>query len=186
MDEDEVRAAVRMLVDQEHVEAVAVAYLFSYVNPRHEQRTRAIIAETAPGMTVSLSSEVDPMFREYERTAVTTFDAYVRPVIERYVRDLAAELQAIGIDCAVQIMQSRGGITSAEMVARRPVSVLLSGPAAGVIGGKYAGERSGCTTSSRSTSAGRARTSASSPRASRCSRPRGASAASPSASRWST
>ncbi len=142
LDEDAVTLIVRELIEQEGVEAFAVSLLFSFRNPAHEQRLRELIHGIAPGLGVSLSSEVDPMFREYERTVVTAFDAYVRPVVERYVRDLAGELSSSGIDCAVQIMQSRGGITSAEMVAQRPVSVLLSGPAAGVIGGRHAGEQS--------------------------------------------
>ena len=136
--------AVRMLVDQEHVEALAVAYLFSYVNPRHEQRTREIIAETAaPGMTVSLSSDVDPTFREYERTCLTAFDAYVRPVMSRYLTALGAALRQMGIAVDLQIMQSRGGISSSQSAIAKPVTTVLSGPAAGVIGGKFAGERSG-------------------------------------------
>jgi len=143
LDEDEVTAAVRMLVDQEHVEALAVAYLFSYVNPRHEERTRAIIAETAPGMTVSLSSDVDPTFREYERTCLTAFDAYVRPVMSRYLTTLGAALRQMGIVVDLQIMQSRGGISSSQSAIAKPVTTVLSGPAAGVIGGKFAGERSG-------------------------------------------
>ena len=143
LDEDEVTAAVRMLVDQEHVEALAVAYLFSYVNPRHEERTRAIIAETAPGMTVSLSSDVDPTFREYERTCLTAFDAYVRPVMSRYLTALGAALRQMGIVVDLQIMQSRGGISPSQSAIAKPVTTVLSGPAAGVIGGKFAGERSG-------------------------------------------
>jgi N-methylhydantoinase A len=143
LDQDAAAAAVRDLIEREHVQALAVSLLFSFRNPTHEQRLRELIHAIDPTIGVSLSSEVDPMFREYERTVVTAFDAYIRPVVERYVRELADELASIGVDCAVQIMQSRGGITSAELVAERPVSVLLSGPAAGVIGGRHAGEESG-------------------------------------------
>jgi N-methylhydantoinase A len=143
LDEDRARAVIRELVEVEGVEAFAVCLLFSFRNPAHEERLRELIHEVDPGLGVSLSCEVDPMFREYERTVVTAFDAYVRPVIERYVGELASELGSIGVECRVQIMQSRGGITSAEMVSKRPVSSLLSGPAAGVIGGKHAGEQSG-------------------------------------------
>jgi N-methylhydantoinase A len=143
LDEEGTRAVIRALVDNEDVEAFAVCLLFSFRNPAHEQRVRELVHELDPALEVSLSSEVDPMFREYERTVVTAFDAYVRPVIERYVGELAGELESIEIGCPVQIMQSRGGITSAEMITERPVSSLLSGPAAGVIGGKYAAQQSG-------------------------------------------
>jgi N-methylhydantoinase A len=143
LDEEQARAVIAELVEQQGVEAFAVTLLFSFRNPAHEQRIRELILGVDPELGVSLSSEVDPMFREYERTVVTAFDAYVRPVIERYVSELGGELRSIGIEAPVQIMQSRGGITSATLVTERPVSVLLSGPAAGVIGGKFAGERSG-------------------------------------------
>jgi N-methylhydantoinase A/oxoprolinase/acetone carboxylase beta subunit len=143
LDEDHLRAVVRELCDQHHVEAFAVCLLFSFRNAAHERRVRDLIHEIDPDLGVSLSSDVDPMFREYERTVVTAFDAYLRPVIERYVRELAEELRGIGITAPLQIIQSRGGITSAELVAEKPVSVLLSGPAAGVIGGKFVGARAG-------------------------------------------
>jgi len=142
LDEASVLRAVLEFRDQ-GVTAIAVCLLFGFRNPEHEERVRRLINEVAPEMSVSLSSEVDPMFREYERTVVTAFDAYVRPVIQGYVDELTAELRRIGIDAPLQIMQSRGGITSAELVGRRPVSVLLSGPAAGVIGARYAGALSG-------------------------------------------
>jgi N-methylhydantoinase A len=143
LDEKQAAEAVRVLIEKQHAEAFAVCFLHSYRNPSHERRMREIIHELDPSAAVSISSEVDPMFREYERTVVTAFDAYLRPVIERYVSELTEELRSVGVVCPVQIMQSRGGIASAEQVEKRPVSVLLSGPAAGVIGGKFAGVRSG-------------------------------------------
>jgi N-methylhydantoinase A/oxoprolinase/acetone carboxylase beta subunit len=143
LDEAGVRQAVRTLVEREHVEAIAVCYLFSFVNPAHEERTRALVEECAPGLTVSLSCEVDPTFREYERTCLTAFDAYVRPVISRYLVALGRALREMGIAVDLQIMQSRGGISSSQAAVARPVTTVLSGPAAGVIGGKFAGERSG-------------------------------------------
>ena len=142
LNEESVRRAVRELHNQ-GVTAVAVCLLFSFRNPAHEEMVRRLIREVDPAMSVSLSSEVDPMFREYERTVVTAFDAYVRPVIQTYVDELTTELRRIGIQSPLQIMQSRGGITSADLVGRRPVSVLLSGPAAGVIGARHAGALSG-------------------------------------------
>ena len=143
LDEEHARAVVRALVADHGVEAFSVCLLFSFRNPAHELRLREIVREEAPGAGISLSCEVDPEFREYERTVVTSFDAYLRPVIERYVRDLVTHLRQVGIAAPLQIMQSRGGITSAEQIASRPVSVLLSGPAAGVIGAREAGLASG-------------------------------------------
>lgn len=143
LDEAQARQIVDELLSEQEAEAFAVSLLFSFRNPAHERRLRELIRQANPAVGVSLSSEVDPTFREYERTVVTAFDAYVRPVIERYVRELADELSAIGMDVPLQIMQSRGGITSAELVSAKPVSVLLSGPAAGVIGGKVAAAKSG-------------------------------------------
>src|SRR5262245_48673981 len=142
LNEDDVRAAVRALRAQA-VQAIAVCYLFSFVNPTHERRTREIVAEIAPEISVSLSSEVDPTFREYERLCVTAFDAYLGPVVKRYLRGLADALRALGVTAVPQIMRSRGGIVSAALAAQQPVTLFLSGPAAGVIGARFAAERSG-------------------------------------------
>ncbi|HYE91012.1 MAG TPA: hydantoinase/oxoprolinase family protein, partial [Terriglobales bacterium] len=140
--EDDVRAAVATLRAQ-GVSAIAVCYLFSFVNPAHERRTRDIVAELAPEMSVSLSSEVDPTFREYERLCVTAFDAYLGPVVKRYLAGLADTLRGLGVPGVPLIMRSRGGIVSAALAAQQPVTLFLSGPAGGVIGAGFAAERSG-------------------------------------------
>ena len=142
LDEGQVRAAVQTLRSQ-GVQAIAVCYLFSFVNPAHEQRTRELCAEIAPEISVSLSSEVDPTFREYERLCVTAFDAYLGPVVKRYLAGLADTLRGLGIRAVPLIMRSRGGIVSAALAARQPVTLFLSGPAGGVIGAGWAAERSG-------------------------------------------
>jgi N-methylhydantoinase A/oxoprolinase/acetone carboxylase beta subunit len=142
LDEDGVRRTAQALRDRA-VQAVAVCYLFSFVNPAHEQRTREIIAEVAPEISVSLSSEVDPTFREYERLCVTTFDAYLGPVVKRYLAGLADTLGGLGVSGVPLIMRSRGGIVSASLAAQQPVTLFLSGPAGGVIGAAVAAERSG-------------------------------------------
>ena len=142
LDEAQVRAEVLRLA-AEGVQALAVAFLFSFVNPVHERRVREIARETAPALAVSLSSEVDPTFREYERLCVTAFDAYLGPVVTRYLAGLAAALGELGVTAVPQIMRSRGGIVSAAMAARSPVTLFLSGPAGGVIGACVAAERSG-------------------------------------------
>jgi N-methylhydantoinase A len=140
--EDDVRAAVSALRAQ-GVAAVAVCYLFSFVNPAHEQRTRELIVEAAPEISVSLSSDVDPTFREYERLCVTAFDAYLGPVVKRYLAGLADTLRGLGVPGVPLIMRSRGGIVSAALAAQQPVTLFLSGPAGGVIGASFAAERSG-------------------------------------------
>ena len=121
------------------VEAIAISFLFAFANPSHEQRARELILAQHPQLMLSLSSEVDPAFREYERTCVTAFDAYVKPVLDRYLADLERQLAAAGVAAPLQIMQSRGGICSAGVARLRPVRLFLSGPAAGVIGGRMAG-----------------------------------------------
>jgi N-methylhydantoinase A len=123
----------------EGVQAIAVCYLFSFRYPAHEQRTRELIAARHPGILVSLSSEVDPAFREYERTVVTAFDAYMKPAVGRYLDRLAAGLAAAGVTAPLQVMQSRGGLAGIELARQRPVRLFLSGPAAGVIGGAMVG-----------------------------------------------
>jgi N-methylhydantoinase A/oxoprolinase/acetone carboxylase beta subunit len=142
LDEEQVRAEVARLRDA-GIQALAVCYLFSFVNPAHERRTREICAAVAPALSVSLSSEVDPTFREYERLCVTAFDAYLGPVVQRYLAGLAEALRALGVRAVPQIMRSRGGIVSAAVAARQPVTLFLSGPAGGVVGARFAAARSG-------------------------------------------
>jgi N-methylhydantoinase A len=142
LNEADVRDAVQRLRAQ-GVSAIAVCYLFSFVNPVHERRTREIVAALAPEISVSLSSEVDPTFREYERLCVTAFDAYLSPVVKRYLAGLADTLRSLGVTAPPLIMRSRGGIVSAALAARQPVTLFLSGPAGGVIGASFAAGHSG-------------------------------------------
>jgi len=142
LDEDTVRTAVRDLLDL-GVEAIAVSYLFSFRSPNHEQRTRDIVREMAPGLSISISSEVDPAEREYERTVATAFDAYIKPVVDSYLRDLEAGLRNKAVQAPLQVMQSRGGITSVDSARRRPVRLTLSGPAGGIAGGRISAEAGG-------------------------------------------
>ena len=142
LDEADVHTAVAKLVEA-GVEAIAVSFLFSFLDPSHEQRARELIQQSHPDLAVSISSEVDPTFREYERTVVTAFDAYIKPVIERYLQQLEASLSAAGATPPLQIMQSRGGIAASVVVRERPVRLFLSGPAAGVIGAQTIGRSAG-------------------------------------------
>ena len=143
LDEEEVRRAVINLQERFGVQAIAVCYLFSFLNPAHELRTRELIGELYPELPVSLSAEVNPVFREYERLCVTAFDAYIAPVSTTYVRDLDTRLGEAEIRPRLQIMQSSGGITAAPLATQRPVSLIFSGPAAGVIGAQYVGQQAG-------------------------------------------
>ncbi len=142
LDEQQVRRAAAELV-ADGAQAIAVCYLFSFLHPEHEQRTRALIEAAHPGIAVSLSSEVDPTFREYERTVVTAFDAYMKPVVDRYLQRLEEGLRAAQVSAPLQIMQSRGGLSGTSVARQRPVRLFLSGPAAGVIGGAIVGRSSG-------------------------------------------
>ncbi|MBS7701294.1 hydantoinase/oxoprolinase family protein [Chelatococcus sp. YT9] len=143
LDEDGVRAAVRELVESQGAEVISVCYLFSFLHPAHELRTKAIINEMYPHLPVSLSSAIDPTFREYERTLVTTFDAYVRPKVANYIDALEGKLTETGVPARLEIMQSRGGIAAARTAVERPVSLLRSGPAAGVVAAQMVGELCG-------------------------------------------
>ena len=134
LDEDEVTDALAALVEREEIEALAVCFLFSFVNPVHELRVRELATSLYPELSVSLSCEVNPEIREYERLCATGFDAYVRPAVATYLDALGRLLRGHGIRAPLQVMESGGGIVSAGELVRRPVRALLSGPAAGVVG----------------------------------------------------
>ena len=142
LDEASLAKAVEELVAA-GVEAIAICFLFSFLNPEHEQRARDFIVEHYPHVATSLSSEVDPSFREYERTCVTTFDAYVKAVVDTYLQEMEDDLKGFGIGAPLQVMQSRGGLATAGIARDRPVRLFLSGPAGGVIGGCAASRASG-------------------------------------------
>ena len=142
LDETSLRNAIGTLCT-EGVTSIAVCFLFSFLNPTHERRVRDIIEAEYPDISVSLSSDVDPAFREYERTVVTAFDAYTKPVLRDYLSELDSALSKSGVVAPLQVMQSRGGISAASTATKRPVRLFLSGPAAGVIGGSGAGHAAG-------------------------------------------
>ena len=121
-------------LDEERVEAVAVCLLHSYAHPAHERQVGQAIREALPDITLSVSSEVAPEFKEYERMSTAAINAFVAPVMERYLRNLQRGIAAQGIDSDLHIMQSNGGTMSADAAVQSPVHTILSGPAAGVIG----------------------------------------------------
>jgi N-methylhydantoinase A len=142
LDEEEVRAAAVELRD-EGVGAVAVCFLFSYLNPEHERRASAIVREVMPDAFVTTSADISPQFREFERFTTATMSAFVGPKTGSYLDRLAAALEREGVEGDLHVMMSSGGVASVRTAAERPVTLLLSGPAAGVLGGQWAGALAG-------------------------------------------
>jgi len=127
----------------EGVESIAVCLLHAYANPAHEEAIGALVRERAPGVLLTLSSEILPEMREFERTSTTVTNAYVMPVMNRYLGSLERELGALGVGAPLLIMQSNGGVMTAESGRRRPAHVIESGPAAGVIAAAAVARRIG-------------------------------------------
>ncbi|MQA06095.1 MAG: hydantoinase/oxoprolinase family protein [Streptosporangiales bacterium] len=141
LDEESVRAAVERL-RAAGVTVAAVCLLHSYQNPAHEQRVAELVQELAPDLPVSVSSAVAREFREYERMSTTAVDGFLRPVVARYLERLGQHCAGRGIE-SVQVMQSNGGAVPTHVVAARPITMLLSGPAAGVSGAIAVAEAAG-------------------------------------------
>ena len=142
LDEQAVRSAVQRL-RRGGVGAVAVCFLFSYLTPEHELRARRIILEEMPEAFVSLSHEVAPEMREYERFSTTVVNAYLGPLVQNYLKQLQPRLEDIGIKAPVQLTQSNGGIISSTAAQAFPARTVLSGPAAGVTGALAVGRLAG-------------------------------------------
>jgi N-methylhydantoinase A len=142
LDADSVERAIAGAVEA-GAESVAVSLLHSYRNPIHEQQLAKIARTVAPDLPLTLSSEVLPEFREYERSSTVVMSAYVRPVMERYLLGLLEALRGCGFEGSVEVMQSSGGVLPAEAAGRLAIRTLLSGPAAGVIGAATIARRSG-------------------------------------------
>jgi N-methylhydantoinase A len=130
---DEIERVVE-LVRASGVEAVAICFLFSFLDPAHERRVRDRLKEAMPGVEVLISSDVQPEFREFPRTSTTIFAAYIAPVLRQYLDTLVVEMQAADIASRLFIFQSNGGVARPELVLRNPATTLLSGPAGAVIG----------------------------------------------------
>jgi N-methylhydantoinase A/oxoprolinase/acetone carboxylase beta subunit len=138
LDEPAVRAAARELRGA-GVEAVAICFLFSYLNPAHEARAAELVREEWPGCFVCTSAGVSPQFREFERFTTALLNAFVGPRLRDYVERLDQGLGAAGLAADLHVMCSNGGVATAATVAQNPVQTLLSGPAAGVLGGAWSG-----------------------------------------------
>ncbi|MCP8687190.1 hydantoinase/oxoprolinase family protein [Marinobacterium sedimentorum] len=136
LDEAEVREAARLLKSR-GVEAVIIGFLYSFLNRDHELRAKEIVQQEMPDAYVCCSSEVVDVMREYERFSTTAMNAYIGPRTSFYLTHLSSQLRENGIDAELRIMQSNGGVATVESCCERPVNILMSGPAGGVIGGHY-------------------------------------------------
>ena len=134
LEEEAVRFAAEQIAERK-IKVVAVCLLHSYANPIHERRVREILLERIPGLKVSLSSEVLPEFKEYERMSTTVINAYVMPIVERYLQQIQDRLKQLNVKSDLHIMQSNGGVMTSETAGQKSVHTVLSGPAAGVLGG---------------------------------------------------
>ena len=141
LDDDEVRAQVRRL-KREKVEAVSVCLLFSFLNPEHEKRVAAIVREEFPEAFLSVSSEVIPQYREYERFSTVGLNAYVGPKVSNYIGRFDAALRKMKVRSGIHLMTSAAGVATPEGAMEKPVNLLMSGPIAGVVGGIWTGRQS--------------------------------------------
>jgi len=142
LDEGSVREAVRRLAGQD-VEGLVVSLLHAYRDPAHERRARTIAEAAAPGLPVSISADVWPQAREYERTALAALDAYVQPKVRRYLEGFEQALAARGVPATPHVTKSNGGIMPVAAARAQTVATLLSGPASGVIGAAYVAGQAG-------------------------------------------
>jgi len=139
---DEVKAAAELLAKR-GMDAVIIGFLFSFLNDEHEQRAKEIVKSFLPDAFICASAEVVNTMREYERFSSTAMNAYIGPRTASYLRNLENRLANNGITAQVRMLQSNGGISTVDAAAELPISLLLSGPAGGVIGGRWTGENCG-------------------------------------------
>jgi N-methylhydantoinase A len=142
LDPVSVAAAIRVLA-QERVESVAICLLHSYANPAHEKAVAQAVRAAMPDMALSVSHEILPEIKEYPRTSTTVVNAYVQPVVRAYLTSLSARLAALGVTAKLHLMQSNGGLASADHAAEFPAHIVESGPAAGVVGAAVLAARLG-------------------------------------------
>jgi N-methylhydantoinase A len=136
LDEAQVAAAARLLIEEHGCQAIAICFLWSFINPTHERRAKEIVERAHPAVFVSASCDVFPVAREYERLVTTVFNAFASEGVARYVDALEARLREVGCPAAPSIMQSIGGLMSPAEARQVPISLINSGPAGGVIGAR--------------------------------------------------
>ena len=132
LDEAAVHALIPVLAE-EQIEAVSIGFLHSYANQAHEKRAAEILTAALPDVAITLSSDVCPEIREYERMSTACANAYVQPLMAGYIRRLESGLQELGLNCPLLLMMSSGGVTTVETAVRQPIRLVESGPAGGVI-----------------------------------------------------
>jgi N-methylhydantoinase A len=137
LDEDAVREAGRILVEEHGLRSLAVCFLHSYAEPAHERRAAQILRDAHPDVSISVSTDISREYREYERTSTATLDAYIRPVLSDYIGALEGRLGDAGLARPLHIMRSGGGAMTAELARRAPLMTVLSGPAGGVVGASF-------------------------------------------------
>ncbi|MGH3021369.1 MAG: hydantoinase/oxoprolinase family protein [Gaiellaceae bacterium] len=142
VDREQVAGIVRDLVES-GVETLTVSLINSYANPAHEREIREIIHELYPDFPVTISSDVLPEFREYERTLTACMNSYVRPRVESYVRSLEGSLRELGVEGELNLLRSDAGLMSVEVASENPIYGILSGPSGGVAGALYVARRAG-------------------------------------------
>ncbi|MFL5332087.1 MAG: hydantoinase/oxoprolinase family protein [Geminicoccaceae bacterium] len=137
LDPAEVRSVAAGIREQPEIKAVAVCLLFSYLNPAHEQAVKAILAEELPGLPLSISYEVLPKWKEYERASTTLADAYLKPVVSGQLRAMRERLDAGGVAAHTVVIRSNGGEMTLDAAANAPIQMLVSGPTGGVIASRH-------------------------------------------------
>lgn len=142
LDEEELRRVAREFKDAK-IEAIAICFLFSYIDPTHEERAKQIVLEEYPDCFVTTSASVAPQFREFERFTTAAMNAFIGPKVRDYVANFESGLVAANLDADLHIMGSHGGAATAAMVNEKPILTLLSGPAAGVLGGTWSAKLCG-------------------------------------------
>lgn len=140
---EELATSIAGLLEREHIASIAITLLHSYIDDRHERQLAEFLASRFPALSVTLSSRVNPEYREYERASTTVMSAYLRPVIDGYMRDLSRIMREQGFLGDLQIMQSGGGVMPVEAAREQAVNVILSGPAAGAVGAAYMARETG-------------------------------------------
>ena len=136
LDEQEAADAIQELKEA-GVESIAVCFLFSHVNPQHEDRVKEIVEEIYPEAFVTTSASIFPQFREFERFTTAGINAFIGPKVKNYVDNLASRLKEEGVNSELHIMRSNGGAATTQIAAEKPATLLLSGPAAGILGGDW-------------------------------------------------
>ena len=137
LDEPGVRAMAKQIKEDGEIEALSVNFLFSYVSPDHERRVKEILAQELPDIPVSISYEVLPKWKEYERASTTIADAYIKPIVSKQVRNIRQRFVENGITDHIVVIKSNGGEMSLEAAENAPIQMTVSGPTGGVIAGKH-------------------------------------------------